>query len=145
MGEELVQIFAPDFRGLNHKKHEIHYYTFQHCTPCLPPSTMTSSVTVSLPSVVSAACVDVYGTHSNVHLGCFHTGKITRRRRPVTPPPLKNLPAPPAVVIAIIRCPFTTLCPCLSDNCVPIAISISVSQMDVNHLYLLDFFFYPSF
>lgn len=27
--------------------------------------------------VVLAACVDVYGTHSNVHLSCFHTGKST--------------------------------------------------------------------
>lgn len=111
-------MFSPDPTGVNHKKHEIHYYP-----PSTPPTHLHHDVLSYRlpPSVVSAACVDVYGTHSNVHLGRFHTGKITRRCRPVTspitPPPMPNLSAPPAAVIAIVRSSFTIVS-CLGENCV---------------------------
>lgn len=45
------------------------------------------------------ACVDVYGTHSNVHLRCFHTGKSA------------VMHATPKVGSVVIRHPRLVLCP----------------------------------
>lgn len=45
------------------------------------------------------ACVDVYGTHSNVHLCCFHTGKSV------------VMHASPKVSSVAVRHPRLVLCP----------------------------------
>lgn len=56
-----------------------------------------------------AACVDVYGTHSNVHLRCFHTGKSTAPRcRSVTP---ESYQCHWAVVITLISLVIVSSCP----------------------------------
>lgn len=56
-----------------------------------------------------AACVDVYGTHSNVHLCCFHTGKSTAsRRRSVTP---ESYQCHWTVVITLISLVIVSSCP----------------------------------
>lgn len=136
--EVFVQMFSSDYRGLYHKKHEIHYYPFQHCTL---PSTMTPSVTVSPPSVVSAACVDVYGTHSNVHLGRFHTGKTvaapsppeTCRHRQLPSSPSSAAPSPPCIRVRVM-----TVCPSSFPS------QYLRLTWTINLLYLLDFF-YSSF
>lgn len=64
---------------------------------------------------------------------------------PSPPETCRRLQPPSAAVIAVICCPFTTLYLCLGDICVHMIISISISQIDVNCLYLLDFFFSSNF
>lgn len=53
-----------------------------------------------------SACVDVFGTHSNVHLRCFHTGKSTAAR--ASPSPRKS-----SVIIIIISLICLILISCL--------------------------------
>ena len=52
--------------------------------PPPPPPRIPCKMTLS-PFCCFAACVDVYGTHSNVHLSCFHTGKSTAVRAAPSP------------------------------------------------------------
>lgn len=64
----------------------------------------TSACPAQLPSPFCcfAACVDVHGPHSNVHLRCFHTGKSTATRAAPSP---RKLPVSPSVIlISLILC-----------------------------------------
>ncbi len=49
-----------------------------------------------------AACVDVYGTHSNVHLRCFHTGKSTAIHAAPSPWKLPVLSSSVIIIISLI-------------------------------------------
>lgn len=80
--------------------------TSAHCCSPLYPSACPAQLPSSF--CCFAACVDVYGTHSNVHLRCFHTGKSTATR--AVPSPWK-LPVSWSVVIPMVR--FCVLSPCL--------------------------------
>lgn len=69
-----------------------------------------SSCSAQLPSpfYCFAACVDVYRTHANVHLRCFHTGKSTAIRAALSP---QKLPVSPSAIIIRVIC-ILILCLC---------------------------------
>lgn len=93
---------------------------------------MYKACTITLSFCCFAACVDVYGTHSNVHLRCFHTGKSTAIR---AGPAMWKLPVSSSVIIISVIFIFV---PCLwlavwlqRDSCPFIAILSVLPEYEV--------------
>lgn len=85
-----------------------------------------------------AACVDVYGTHSNVHLRCFHTGKSTAIR--AAPSPWK-LPVSSSVIIISVICVFISSIWCHSkfaDRRLPVQCHFICTARVWGHLFSDD-------
>lgn len=79
-------------RNIQHQSPQEKRLSGTHCSSLCP----CKACTITLSFCCFAACVDVYGTHSNVHLRCFHTGKSTAIR---AGPSMWKLPVSSSVII----------------------------------------------